>query len=358
MLNLFTRYGAGVTTAPNTDYPAGGSFKNESNPGVSRDGTPYERDWVNDVRGFFEAVIKRAGVAISGAVETANTSQVLDGLTSIIRPRLFGWLASDAVETEDRFDFAAQATGAVRVQWDLEGATAYVLDTGSKRVYQYTASTPYELRSLTYDGLSLDVSALGAPNAVTINHAGTRLYVAAGTTAVVLTQYDLVTPGDVSSGVYAGEYAVTGDHRSTASLSLSANGFHLLLTGQEFIGTIVGGTRHLVLGTAGDVTTASDPADKATVGPTSAYASAFNADGSTYTSFSAYYDAPNYYPSFTTAYLPTSYTLAARETLHSKTYNHAREADAATFALDGSRVVSNDDADTTIAITHLISRRA
>ncbi|QXV72926.1 hypothetical protein [Edwardsiella phage PVN06] len=60
------------------DYPQG-TFKNRSAPNVE-DGTYMEQDWLNDMYGFFGAILKAANVSPNGTVDTATSSQFYDAL--------------------------------------------------------------------------------------------------------------------------------------------------------------------------------------------------------------------------------------------------------------------------------------
>jgi len=66
---------SGRITAPTAAYPYGSS-KNETAPGVG-DGTPYFEGRANDVFGFQQALLSKAGVTPSGNADTALESQYL-----------------------------------------------------------------------------------------------------------------------------------------------------------------------------------------------------------------------------------------------------------------------------------------
>lgn len=68
--------------APSADYP-GGSFKNDST-GATGDGTPVDNKWANDMLGFFQALLANAGIVPSGAPDTAQASQYLQALQSLM----------------------------------------------------------------------------------------------------------------------------------------------------------------------------------------------------------------------------------------------------------------------------------
>ena len=80
-LNLQNKY-PGRFDPVSADYPQG-KFKNRSSP-TAQDGSYMERDWLNDWSGFFGAILKAAGVAPDGVVDTAQSSQMFDALKTVI----------------------------------------------------------------------------------------------------------------------------------------------------------------------------------------------------------------------------------------------------------------------------------
>lgn len=81
-INLDERY-PGRANPKTLDYPQG-SFKNRSSP-TAKDGTYLEQDWANDLLGFFQSLLKEAGIAANGVVDTAQASQYYDALIAAIR---------------------------------------------------------------------------------------------------------------------------------------------------------------------------------------------------------------------------------------------------------------------------------
>jgi len=58
---------------------------NETIP-LAGDGTPLVKKWLDDIWGYQQAVLAHAGTTPSGANEIAGTSQILNGLISILSP--------------------------------------------------------------------------------------------------------------------------------------------------------------------------------------------------------------------------------------------------------------------------------
>lgn len=72
---------AGRITAPDASYPYG-SAKDDST-GTTGDGTPIKKALLNDTYGIIQAVLTAANIVPSGNAETAEVSQVLDGLRKL-----------------------------------------------------------------------------------------------------------------------------------------------------------------------------------------------------------------------------------------------------------------------------------
>jgi microcystin-dependent protein len=80
-----------------TDYPHG-SFKNSTSP-TSRDGTPLEAAWPNDIQGFLQGILAAGGVTPSGEPDTAVASDYLDALRAIFATAAQGAKADSALQT-------------------------------------------------------------------------------------------------------------------------------------------------------------------------------------------------------------------------------------------------------------------
>lgn len=70
----------GKTNPASPAYPLGAA-RDITTPGDGT-GTPLQKDWVNDIWGFLQAVLAEGGVTASGSPDTAQVSQYLAGLKS------------------------------------------------------------------------------------------------------------------------------------------------------------------------------------------------------------------------------------------------------------------------------------
>lgn len=74
------------TDVDGTNYPLG-KARNVSSAGAG-DGTPLEKDWVNDLWGFLQALLADAGITASGNPDTAVASQYLDSIKACVPNRV------------------------------------------------------------------------------------------------------------------------------------------------------------------------------------------------------------------------------------------------------------------------------
>ena len=65
------------------------------------DGTPLTADWGNDVEGFKQAVLSESGITPSGDPDTAEDSQILDGLKLILTSTVDDILSANATNLPD-----------------------------------------------------------------------------------------------------------------------------------------------------------------------------------------------------------------------------------------------------------------
>ena len=71
----------GKINPSNADYPFA-SAKNVSLPN-SGDGFPLEKEWINDLLGWEQALLKKAGISPSGKADTARNSQYLAAMQAL-----------------------------------------------------------------------------------------------------------------------------------------------------------------------------------------------------------------------------------------------------------------------------------
>jgi len=83
-------------TPADAAYPYG-SFKNSDTP-TSRNGTPLEKAWPNDIYGFLQALLTEASVVPTGEPDTAVASQYLTAMQTLFASAAQGAKADTALQ--------------------------------------------------------------------------------------------------------------------------------------------------------------------------------------------------------------------------------------------------------------------
>jgi DNA-binding beta-propeller fold protein YncE len=91
------------------------------------------------------------------------------------------------------FETQNQVTLPIGLNFNNSGTKMYVACASSDKIYQYSLSSAFDITTLSYDNVSLDV---GFPMALTFNPSGTKLYVSHISAAE---QYSLSTAFDIST---------------------------------------------------------------------------------------------------------------------------------------------------------------
>ena len=98
-------------------------------------------------------------------------------------------------------DISAQDANMQGGAWKSDGTKFYATGSTSDAVFQYTASTPWDASTLTYDTVSLNTSAQATlAREIRFNASGARLYLQDATRVF---QYNLATAWDLSTASYA-----------------------------------------------------------------------------------------------------------------------------------------------------------
>jgi hypothetical protein len=81
-----------------------------------------------------------------------------------------------------------------------DGSKFYILGSSNKKVYQYSTAVPFTLAGSSYDNKSFDISAYDdAPEGLSFNADGTKMYICGNGSATKVWQFTLTTAWDVST---------------------------------------------------------------------------------------------------------------------------------------------------------------
>lgn len=151
------------------------------------------------------------------------------------------------------FVVSGQDTSCRSLAFSGDGTKMYVVGSGSDAVYQYTLSTGFDLSTATYDNVSLSVSAQATgPQTVTISPDGTKMHIV-GPDSDSVHQYTLSTGFDLSTAAYDTSFSVAAQESTAYGLGFSADGTSMFIVGRDDGDRI----RQYTLTTAFDISTAS-----------------------------------------------------------------------------------------------------
>lgn len=193
-----TDYSGQIDTSDPTGYPHG-KAKNVSASGAG-DGTPLERNWVNDVWGWFAAFLDSAGITPSGASEKVGASDMLDafntriGTTENLEVNFFDFY--NLRPTGNNIDVTSQEVNPKSFCFSKGGLKLYV--NGSTTIYEYNVGAPYRLDTASYASRSGSLTGDTANRGIWMNEAGTRLYTV-GITDADIYEYTMSTPYEIDS---------------------------------------------------------------------------------------------------------------------------------------------------------------
>lgn len=146
------------STAPDANYPFG-SLRDESNPGVSDDGTPIEEQIANDVQGGLQINYVKENITPSGNPDTVLASDTRDGQSRL------------SARGGDLTDVAGGGTcvlGKINRPLNAGGPITVNLptvDLYSGAVVAFDENPPvlYSLNSVTFDAGSVIIGSGGSP---------------------------------------------------------------------------------------------------------------------------------------------------------------------------------------------------
>ncbi|MEL6557220.1 MAG: LamG-like jellyroll fold domain-containing protein [Bacteroidota bacterium] len=139
---------------------------------------------------------------------------------------------STAYYTGNVFDVSTEELSPEEMTWNNDGTRFFVVGSSGDDVNAYDVSTPFDITTASYSGVSLSVSAVAfSPTSLAFNADGSRLYVAGNSSDRIFT-YNLTTGFDLSTASIAGiTFNLAGFETSPQGLFLTEDGTKLYMTG-------------------------------------------------------------------------------------------------------------------------------
>ncbi len=164
-----------------------------------------------------------------------------------------GWDLTGAAYDSVSFSVAAQDGIPVAVFFKPDGTKMYTLGGTNDDAFQYTLSTPWDVSSASYDGVSFSFNAQSlAVTKIFFKPDGTKMYMVAATPDTVF-QYTLATPWDLSTASYDSvSFSVFAQDSSAISIFFKDDGSKMYM-----MGTATRAVYQYTLATPWDIATAS-----------------------------------------------------------------------------------------------------
>lgn len=282
-----TEYPSQTDATDTTGYPLG-KAQNITTPGDNT-GTPLEEAWVNDLWGFFQALLSSAGITASGTADKVGASQYLDALAvrlgTVMPHKIINCVVGDVlVDHTQELDTDAATSSAMThprgAMFSADGKRLYIVEGDDGYVFQFDCATPFDVTSAVYDDYFDGSTQLtGSSRALAFNPAGTTMFVG-DSTGKELFQYTLSTAWDVTTASYASKSLDTSTEMSGGSL----NGIQVTHSGESLWAVCADGLVYRYdLSTAWDLSTGSYASESkdvsATDGPNNPMIAVWSTDG-------------------------------------------------------------------------------
>jgi len=151
------------------------------------------------------------------------------------------------------FSVRAQDSNPRGIQFNNDGTKLYMVGNRNNSVFQYTLSNPFDLTTISYDDVSVDIGGVASGSEdLVFNNNGSKMYIVDSTADAVF-QYSLSTAFDISTAVYDNILLDVG-----ATNQYSANGLAFNNNGERLfvVGSGSDNVNQYILGTAFDISTA------------------------------------------------------------------------------------------------------
>ena len=136
----------------------------------------------------------------------------------------------------ERFSVAAQEGGSTDLVFNTDGTKMFTTGFVSDNINEYTLSTPFDVSTASYAGNTERFSVTGqeaTPTSLAFNTEGTKMFVM-GYNGDNINEYELTLAWDISTASYAGDaerFSVAGHETSPQSLVFNTSGIKMFVMG-------------------------------------------------------------------------------------------------------------------------------
>ena len=142
------------------------------------------------------------------------------------------WEINTATYDNISFAVGSQESSPTSIEFDSSGSKMFVLGFNSKKIHQYTLTTPWDLSTATYDNASLLVSAMDSvPMGIHFKPDGLKLYLT-GYSSDRVFQYTLGTPWSIATATYDNvSFYMGSQDNSPRNTNISSDGSTMFMVG-------------------------------------------------------------------------------------------------------------------------------
>ena len=178
--------------------------------------------------------------------------------------------------TSKNHNVGSEESNASGIGFSSDGTWCLVSGSGNNTIYQYSLSTGWDIDTMSYDSVSLDLEATESElRGMTVKPDGTKFYICGDTGRV--RQYTMSTPYDLNTASYTGQYNHSGSSGRSLCIKFKPDGLAMYLL--EYDADTI---KQYTLSSAWDITTASYASKSLSYSSQEAqgFGFAFNSDGS------------------------------------------------------------------------------
>ena len=144
------------------------------------------------------------------------------------------WNLTTCLYNSEYFDVSAQTTNPMAVCFSETGTKMFLSSYSDKKVYQYTVTTAWDVRTAYYDNVSLDMSVINSnPQCIRFNSNGTSFYAASYDQGRIY-QYNLSYPYDLATASYDDALSTFGQDQYAFSFFFKSDGSKLYVIGDSY----------------------------------------------------------------------------------------------------------------------------
>lgn len=174
------------------------------------------------------------GTGCDGLFVSPGGTRAIVGISSINAAAQYNLSSAEDLSTAsysgNQFVFTTQLTNVLSFAMTADGLRLFA-QSSAEVIYQYNLSSAFDLSTMSYSGSSFSVAA-NSTNALSIalSPTGHRMFIF-DNTADSVDQYNMSTPGELSSISYSGTFSVSAQMTEGFSMAFTADGKDLIVVG-------------------------------------------------------------------------------------------------------------------------------